>query len=73
MTIALQTKYVFTIAANIGGVTSAGDIGHGDPLDRPCRPRRDRRAQKAIFRHCERSEAIHGPAREERIASLRSQ
>jgi hypothetical protein len=29
MTIALQTKYVFTITANIGGVTSVGDIGHG--------------------------------------------
>jgi hypothetical protein len=26
---ALQTKYVFTITAHIGGVTSAGDIGHG--------------------------------------------
>src|ERR1700759_2714817 len=25
----LQTKYVFTITANIGGVTSAGEIGHG--------------------------------------------
>ena len=25
----LQTKYVFTITAHIGGVTSAGDIGHG--------------------------------------------
>jgi hypothetical protein len=25
----LQTKYVFTITAEIGGVTSAGDIGHG--------------------------------------------
>ena len=25
----LQTKYVFTITANIGGVTSAGDIGTG--------------------------------------------
>src|SRR2546429_4542292 len=29
MTPALQTKYAFTIAAHIGGVTSAGDIGHG--------------------------------------------
>ena len=29
MTPALQTKYVFTITANIGSVTSAGDIGHG--------------------------------------------
>jgi Protein of unknown function (DUF3237) len=26
---ALQTKYVFTITADIGGVTTAGDIGHG--------------------------------------------
>lgn len=25
----LQTRYVFTITANIGGVTSAGDIGTG--------------------------------------------
>ena len=25
----LETKYVFTITAEIGGVTSAGDIGHG--------------------------------------------
>ena len=25
----LQTKYVFTITANIGAVTSAGDIGSG--------------------------------------------
>ena len=25
----LQTKYVFTITANIGGVTTAGDIGSG--------------------------------------------
>ena len=25
----LHTKYVFTITAHIGGVTSAGDIGHG--------------------------------------------
>src|SRR6201747_3306547 len=25
----LETKYVFTITANIGGVTSAGDIGSG--------------------------------------------
>jgi len=25
----LSTKYVFTITAHIGGVTSAGDIGHG--------------------------------------------
>ena len=29
MTPALQTKYVFTITAHIGGVTSAGEIGHG--------------------------------------------
>src|ERR1035441_10617242 len=29
MTPALQTKYVFTITANIGSVTSVGDIGHG--------------------------------------------
>jgi hypothetical protein len=29
MASALQTKYVFTITAQIGGVTSAGDIGHG--------------------------------------------
>jgi hypothetical protein len=26
---ALETRYVFTITAHIGGVTSAGDIGHG--------------------------------------------
>ena len=26
---ALETKYVFTITAEIGGVTSTGDIGHG--------------------------------------------
>jgi hypothetical protein len=25
----LQTRYVFTITAHIGGATSAGDIGHG--------------------------------------------
>jgi hypothetical protein len=25
----LATKYVFTITAHIGGVTSAGDVGHG--------------------------------------------
>jgi hypothetical protein len=25
----LQTRYVFTITAHIGGVTSAGEIGHG--------------------------------------------
>jgi hypothetical protein len=25
----LQTRYVFTITANIGSVVSAGDIGHG--------------------------------------------
>ena len=25
----LQTRYVFTITAHIGEVTSAGDIGHG--------------------------------------------
>jgi hypothetical protein len=29
MTPVLQTKYVFTITAYIGGATSAGDIGHG--------------------------------------------
>jgi hypothetical protein len=29
MTPVLQTKYVFTITANIGAVTSAGDIGSG--------------------------------------------
>jgi Protein of unknown function (DUF3237) len=29
MTPQLSTKYVFTITAHIGGVTSAGDIGHG--------------------------------------------
>src|SRR6266576_3607002 len=29
MTPALQTTYVFTITVHIGGVTSAGDIGHG--------------------------------------------
>src|SRR3954451_21085891 len=29
MTPALETRYVFTITARIGGVTSAGDIGHG--------------------------------------------
>jgi hypothetical protein len=29
MTPALRTRYVFTITANIGEVTSAGDIGHG--------------------------------------------
>jgi hypothetical protein len=29
MTPALQTKYVFTITAHIGSVTSAGDVGHG--------------------------------------------
>jgi hypothetical protein len=29
MTPALRTRYVFTITANIGSVTSAGDIGHG--------------------------------------------
>jgi hypothetical protein len=29
MTPALQTKFVFTITVQIGGVTSAGDIGHG--------------------------------------------
>src|SRR6202035_3732956 len=29
MTPQLSTKYVFTITANIGGVTSAGEIGHG--------------------------------------------
>jgi hypothetical protein len=29
MTPVLETKYVFTITANIGGVTSAGEIGSG--------------------------------------------
>src|ERR1700721_151444 len=29
MTPQLSTKYVFTITALIGGVTSAGEIGHG--------------------------------------------
>src|SRR3954452_7840422 len=29
MTPALQTRFVFTITAHIGSVTSAGDIGHG--------------------------------------------
>ena len=29
MTPVLETKYVFTITARIGEVTSAGDIGHG--------------------------------------------
>ena len=29
MAAALQTRYVFTITVHIGGVTSAGDIGHG--------------------------------------------
>jgi hypothetical protein len=29
MTPVLRTKYAFTITANIGGVTSAGDVGHG--------------------------------------------
>ena len=29
MTPALQTKYVFTITAQIGDVTTAGEIGHG--------------------------------------------
>jgi hypothetical protein len=29
MTPQLQTKYVFTITAEIGDVTTAGDIGHG--------------------------------------------
>jgi hypothetical protein len=29
MTPVLETKYVFTITANIGGVTSAGEIGTG--------------------------------------------
>src|ERR1700710_2112211 len=29
MTPVLETKYVFTITAYIGGVTTAGDIGHG--------------------------------------------
>jgi len=29
MTPVLETRYVFTITANIGGLVSAGDIGHG--------------------------------------------
>ena len=29
MTPVLQTRYVFTITAHIGEVTSAGEIGHG--------------------------------------------
>ena len=29
MTPVLETKYVFTITAEIGGVTSVGEIGHG--------------------------------------------
>jgi len=29
MTPQLSTRYVFTITAHIGGVTTAGDIGHG--------------------------------------------
>src|SRR6202521_5691725 len=29
MTPQLSTKYVFTITATIGSVTSAGDVGHG--------------------------------------------
>ena len=29
MTPVLQTRYVFTITAHIGGVTTAGEIGHG--------------------------------------------
>jgi hypothetical protein len=29
MTPVLETKYVFTITARIGGATSAGEIGHG--------------------------------------------
>src|SRR6202047_2826938 len=29
MTPVLETKYVFTITARIGAVTSAGEIGHG--------------------------------------------
>jgi hypothetical protein len=29
MTPQLSTRYVFTITVRIGGVTSAGDIGHG--------------------------------------------
>src|SRR6204780_923399 len=29
MTPVLQTKYVFTITAEVGEVTTAGDIGHG--------------------------------------------
>ena len=29
MTPQLSTKYVFTITAQIGGVTTAGEIGHG--------------------------------------------
>src|ERR1700743_737379 len=35
MTPQLQTKYVFTITANIGAVTSAGDIGSGVPRITP--------------------------------------
>jgi hypothetical protein len=30
MTPQLSTRYVFTITANIGAVTSAGEIGHGE-------------------------------------------
>ena len=29
MTPEIQTRYVFTITAHIGGVTSAGEVGHG--------------------------------------------
>src|SRR5438552_17408752 len=29
MTPVLETKYVFTITANVGEVTTAGEIGHG--------------------------------------------
>ena len=29
MTPALETKYVFTLTAHIGDVTTAGEIGHG--------------------------------------------
>jgi hypothetical protein len=29
MTPQLQTRYVFTLTAHIGGVTSAGEVGHG--------------------------------------------
>ena len=45
----LATKYVFTITARIGGVTSAGDIGHGVrriiPVTRRRGPRREGQRQ----------------------------